>query len=220
METLRILSIDIGILNLGYVYAKILIEPQSFTFKRKAIQENTIYKPLTNNVTVMDCNRIDITHMRHNRVCREECKLFHQRCIPDYIDHFIQETPYFEECDILLLEQQPPQGIQTVQDLLFVKFRHKVRLLSPASMHLYFQLPKLSEDAYNLRKQKSERISQIYLSDFSTFTNNTRKHDISDALLMVLYFYKLKMDYLIECTAPERVPGIDFEQFRFIQEPM
>ncbi len=214
METLKVLSIDVGILNLGYVYAEIVIEPQQFTFKRKAKMDNQVYKSITKNITVLDCNRVDITIMRHNRICREKCKLYHERCIPDYLDHFVQEIPHFEECDILLIEQQPPQGIQTVQDLLFVKFRDKVKLLSPASMHLYFQLPKLSEDAYCLRKQKSERLAEEYLSNFYTFTNNTRKHDISDALLMILYFYKLKVDYLIEHTKPERAL-IDFEQFRF-----
>ena len=212
MEILKVMSVDIGILNLGYVYAQVMIEPQTFSYKKKAKRENEIYNSLTKNVKVMDCNKIKITHMHHDHVCRDNCQLRHERCMPDYIDHFVQETPHFEECDILLLEQQPPQGIQTVQDLLFVKFRHKVRLLSPASMHVYFQLPKLE---YDLRKQKSEKISHVYLSDFSTFTNNTRKHDISDALLMVLYFYKLKVDYLIEHTKPER-GLVDFEQFRFI----
>ena len=69
-------------------------------------------------------------------------------------------------------------------------------------------------NVYETRKTESEKIAVEYLSNFKSFTSNFRKHDISDALLMVLYYYKTKMDSHIENT--EYVNEIvDFDQFRF-----
>ena len=162
-------------------------------------------------ISIIDCNRIDITKIKHSSVSFCDCKLHHERCIPDYLDHFIQEySKYFAECDILLLERQPPIGITNVQDLLFTRFREKVLLISPNSVHKYFGL----SSEYLVRKIESEKIAGEYLTNFKSFTTNDRKHDISDALLMVLYYYKTKMDSHIEKT--EYVNDlVDFEQFRF-----
>jgi len=196
---LKVLSIDIGITNLGFVYSEINLKLPEFTNKIKAhyYMDNYIKSNFEKNIHVLDCNRIDITRMRHERVKPCDCKLYHENCIPDYIDHFIQETPYFENCDILLLEQQPPQGIQGVECLLFKLFRNKVIMVSPVSVHKYFDLP---VNAYDLRKEKSEKIAENYLCEFSKFILNERKHDISDALLMTIFFYKNKMKEIIDST--------------------
>jgi hypothetical protein len=93
------------------------------------------------------------------------------------------------ECDVLLLERQPPVGITNVQDLIFSIFRKKVQLISPNKIHKYFGMSK----DYVIRKQESEKISEYYLNDFKKFTNNSRKHDISDAMLMLIYFYSEKI---------------------------
>jgi hypothetical protein len=214
METLRVLSIDVGIINLGYTYSELKISIPNHSSKYKARKYNNDYKlnleNLKKNIVILDCNRVDITNMKHNRVCSSVCTLRHDRCIPDYIDHLVQEIPFFEECDVLLIEQQPPQGIQNVQDLLFKQFRHKVCLVSPNSIHKYFQLP----GDYLERKERSEKIAETFLSNFSKFTTNDRKHDISDALLMTIFYYKTKINSLIETS--EFVGEIhDFDKFRF-----
>jgi len=194
METLNILSIDIGITNLGYVYAEITI-PE---FKEKR---------LNYNVNIIDCNRIDITKVRHRRVKRCDCKLLHENCVPDYLDHFIQEYSfYFENANVIILERQPPVGITNVQDLLFTKFRQKVILISPNSVHKHFML---SND-YDKRKIQSETIATSFLKNFSNFTENFRKHDISDAMLMILFYYKQKNEEL----PYEKNIVLDFDQFR------
>jgi hypothetical protein len=130
METLKVLSIDVGITNLGYVYAKLNLDISKFTSKYKAHIENEKHQ-FNNNIDILDCNRIDITKVKHKKVPYCVCKLHHDRCIPDYLDHFIQETSYFKECDVLIIERQPPVGITNVQDLLFKLFREKVLLISP-----------------------------------------------------------------------------------------
>jgi len=198
MEKLKVLSIDIGIINLGYVYAEITL-PE---FKESKCNH---YTGFLENINIIDCNRVDITHTKHQLVKFCDCCLYHDNCVPDYLDHFIQELPHFKDMDILLLERQPPVGITNVQDLLFTKFRNKVLLISPNSVHFYFGM----SDEYESRKKQSEKIANDYLCYFSNFNKNIRKHDISDALLMILFYYKLRNDNL-----PYKKCIIDFEKFR------
>ena len=204
---MKILSIDVGIINLGYVFAEIhsvYIKYKNLSLKTHYNQENDF------DINVIECNKIDITNIRHSSVKQCECKLHHDRCIPDYLDHFIQEHVHlFESADIIIIERQPPVGITNVQDLLFKLFRNKVLLISPNSVHKYF---KLSKD-YDIRKIESEDIAKKYLLDFSNFNNNTRKHDISDAMLMIIYYYKLNK---IKNEKKSDLSNLlDFEQFRF-----
>jgi hypothetical protein len=211
MEPLKVLSIDIGITNLGFVYSEIHFPDLSQTCKYKNKLANKTYS-FNKFITVLDCNRIDITQVRHSSVKYCKCTLRHERCIPDYLDHFVQEySEYFTDCDVLLLERQPPVGITNVQDLLFTRFRDKVLLISPNTVHKYFGL----SGEYSVRKTESEKIAKDYLVDFTSFRSNIRKHDISDSLLMILYYYKTQMDLHIESTKYSR-DLVDFEQFRFV----
>jgi len=214
METLKVLSIDVGITNLGYVYSEVKITSPEAGSKYKAHLLNNDYTLNKENIKkcirVLDCNRVDITNVKHKHVQFCDCKLHHDRCIPDYLDHFVQETVYFEECDVLIVERQPPVGITNVQDLLFKQFRDKVLLISPGSVHKYFGL----NSVYTERKEKSEKISELYLSQFSKFTKNIRKHDISDALLMIIYYYKTKMKSIIE-NYTFKNDIVDFEKYKF-----
>jgi len=211
MDPLKVLSIDVGISNLGYIYGEIYFPEIEKTSKYKNLQYNKEYNKVQENIKIIDCGRIDITKVQHLVVKECDCKLHHENCIPDYLDHFIQEYSfYFNNCDILLIERQPPMGITNVQDLLFTKFRDKVLLISPNSVHKYF---KLNND-YQTRKKESEKIANGYLSGFKSFINNIRKHDISDALLMVIYYYKIKMDIFIEENDYTHNPVI-FEEFKF-----
>uniref|UniRef100_A0A6C0B060 Holliday junction resolvase RuvC n=1 Tax=viral metagenome TaxID=1070528 RepID=A0A6C0B060_9ZZZZ len=214
METLKVLAIDVGIINLGYTYSEVKLELPESGSKYKAHRLNNSYllnkETIKKCIRVLDCNRIDITNIRHKRVSYCDCKLHHDRCIPDYLDHFIQETPYFEECDVLIIERQPPVGITGVQDLLFKQFREKVLLINPGSIHKYFGLPSV----YSERKEESEKIAEAFLSNFSKFTTNNRKHDISDALLMTVFYYKQKMEKIIECNK-FNTEIHDFDKFRF-----
>jgi hypothetical protein len=210
LKMVKIMSIDIGILNLGFVYANVTFPEVEKTSKYKNKILNEKYTPFTKNIQVIGCNRIDITKIKHNTIKQCDCKLHHERCIPDYLDHFIQEySDYFEDCDLLLLERQPPVGITNVQDLLFTRFRDKVLLISPNSVHKYFELG----SDYNTRKIYSEKIAEEYLIDFKSFTTNFRKHDISDALLILIYYFKIKVDEMIEQT--NYIKYADLEQFRF-----
>ena len=210
-----ILSIDIGITNLVFVYSNLEFNVEFVDSKCKSLILNSNYQlnkdAIQQNLSILNCNRVDITKVKHNLVKRNCCTLFHDNCIPDYLDHFIQEHQLlFDQADIILLERQPPVGITNVQDLLFKLFRNKVKLISPNSVHKYFCLSK----DYDTRKEQSEKISLDYLSNFNNFKNNIRKHDISDALLMIIFHYKTELDKIINKTEFKSVITI-FEEFKF-----
>jgi hypothetical protein len=208
---MKVLSIDIGITNLGYCYSEITF-PKLVGSKYKNFKNNSEYSfnGTKDHIKVISCNRIDITKVKHSKVQFCNCTLRHDRCIPDYLDHFIQEySGMFEDSDVLLIERQPPVGITNVQDLLFTKFRDKVLLVSPNTVHKYFGLPAVYEE----RKVVSETIAQDFLVNFEKFTLNSRKHDISDAMLMIIYYFKKELDHIIENTIFE-LPAVNFEQFR------
>jgi len=201
---MKILSIDIGIINLGYVYAEI-----------------------SPTIQVIDCNKINITNVLHNKVPICKCCLNHERCIPDYLDHFIQEhQEMFDNADTILIERQPPVGITNVQDLLFVRFRKKVKLVSPNSVHKYFKMDK----DYDTRKEESEQISLSYLNDFLSFQQNERKHDISDAMIMIIFYVntlpiikEIKLPIVQKIKLPINVKNLNpfdlFDEFKFKINP-
>lgn len=213
MEIIKILSIDIGISNLGYVWGNMHFNSDEYTtdFNYYKKMSYLLHKDIfVNNIEILDCNRVNITHIKHNKVKFCDCNLRHESCIPDYLDHFIQEyNDMFEHADIILLERQPPQGIMNVQDLLFTRFREKVILISPNSIHKYFNMSK----DYDTRKQESENISTLFLNTFRTFNNNIRKHDISDSLLMVIWYYHNRFEQFSKKISNGK--GIDLEAFRY-----
>ena len=204
MNFLKVLSIDVGITNLGYVYSVFDLNNETNTLKLNFMKTNNDF------IEIISCDRVDITNIKHSKVSFCDCKLHHDYCIPDYIDHFIQENQeMFSEADYVIIERQPPTGITNVQDLLFSKFRNKVHLISPNKIHKYFNMSK----DYSIRKKESETISEYYLSKFKKFTNNHRKHDISDAMLMLIYFYSLKLQEINKNKQNKQI-CVDFDQFR------
>jgi hypothetical protein len=187
---MNILSIDVGIINLGYVYS--------------------VVDTLTGSITVIDCNKVDITIMRHCNIPFIECTLHHDNCFPDYLEHFFQEyKQMFINADIVLIERQPIVGITNVQDLILNKYRDKAILISPNTIHKHFYMSK----NYNTRKKQSEKITNELLSTNQNYNMLLRKHDISDAMLLIIYYTQLNF------KKKRKIDSIiDLEQFRFNAE--
>ena len=204
-----ILSIDIGIINLGYVFCSIGSIDSINSINSLPTKNNKYFLDEYFPINVISCNKINITNIKHSVIKFCDCKLHHDYCIPDYLDHFIQENnEMFEQAAIVLLERQPPMGVTNVQDLLFTKFRDKVVLINPGSVHKYFSMSK----DYLTRKLQSEKIATRYLCSFREFNKSSRKHDMSDAMLMIMYYYSQKKNTILIKKPVTQI--IDFEQFR------
>jgi len=168
-----VLSIDIGIRNLALVFCSI---NKDYTFKE-----------------IVWFDLIDITTFQH-RDPWEECKLHHTKTMCDYLEHIFQmHSAIFDAADHILIERQPPQGLVSVEQLIFSKYRYKSELISPNAMHSWIGWRRLNLD-YDQRKDRSISYARQYLIGVERdylleyFERYERKHDISDAICLFSFW--------------------------------
>ncbi len=174
-----VLSIDIGIENFGI----------SVTF-------------LNEDYTIQEIGMIDVINIQkfsHNNVCKKTCKLQHTKTFCDWINHVFQENDMvFEKADYILIERQPPSGLVGIEQLIFSKWRDKSILISPNSMHKFFNIGMFD---YEQRKIKTEDIARQSIIKHSKlldeFLSYERKHDIADSICLLLYWvYNKQQEYI------------------------
>ena len=153
-------SIDIGIFNLGLVVCEV----------------NTDW-----SIRVIHAERINIKELCTE--CRDvRCRFKHALVFTDYIDHFVfKYDNYLKHSKAVLIERQPPQGFVAVQELIMSHFRDTTILVSPNSVHKFFEIGHLDYDG---RKVASINIAKnIHAFD----GHRGRIHDIADAICMLIY---------------------------------
>jgi len=169
-----VVSIDVGYHNLGLVKSEV----NDITFEIKVLE---IYK-------------IDLRSLPHRKVNRWDCKLEHTNEVADLMAHFIQEfDDILNEADKILIERQPPTGLTQIETLLLYLYRKNTELISPNSMHAHFNINCLE---YETRKVRTIEISESFLESFLEYQELSRKHDIADAVCMIIFrFAKDKEKY-------------------------
>ena len=141
-----IMSIDIGVHNLGWCWCE--------------IDEET-WDPAS--IVVKNVGRRDISVHSHISVCARECKLHHDNNMVDYVLHFKQDFGWmFDQSDLVLIERQPPIGFINIQDLFTLFWRDKVQLINPVSVHTHFGMRPYD---YEQRKVRSMEIASEYIGD-------------------------------------------------------
>jgi len=104
--------------------------------------------------------------------------------IADLVPLFVEDHQFiFNAAEKILIERQPPGGFTNTQTLLHYMFRDRVVLVSPVSLHTHFGMRELD---YDQRKERTESIASKYIE--WDIPEGERRHDISDALCMILYF--------------------------------
>lgn len=172
-----IVSIDIGVHHFAYV----LTQVNSNTFE--------ITK-------VLKIDLINITKLR----CRN-CVYGNQKTHSHYVHHFIENHKVMlKRADLILIERQPPCGFNSVEQLLQSRFVEKVELISPNAMHKYFDINTITRDE---RKEQTDRIATPYLSHIPRYIALERKHDVSDAFCMTLFYCNKKADIIRKATFHE-----------------
>jgi len=161
---MKIISIDIGIINLGLVKC-------------------TIW----DDWTIKSIDSIQLIDIR--KECLEcktgECPHRHDRCFTDYMNHFFDNHPELNNADHILIERQPPQGLVSIQELILNKYRETVVLICPRSVHKHFSITHLN---YDERKIASVVTAQEVLSKFDRKLSGRRNHDIADAICQLCWF--------------------------------
>ena len=175
-----ILCIDVGVVNLGL--SALIGNPKTLKFDR-----------------VVGIDLLDITKIPHPHDIPEcQCTLNHSKTFTDWMEHIFQYYhDVFESVDKIVIERQPPMGFVVVEQLIYSKYRSKCELISPASMHKFFEI----RGDYEQRKEQSIAIGTRYLEQnsqiYQEFVNFSRKHDITDSILIgIFWFYKQNKTYL------------------------
>lgn len=146
-------------------------------------------------VTVSGVRRLDLTLLCHERVTRAQCTLQHGNNATDRIEHFLQEHGgILDDADVILIEQQPPGGLVHVEQLLFSRYRNKAQLCSPVSLHKWLGIGGLD---YEARKERTVARAAPYLNRFSHYWRELRKHDMADAMCMILFWVDSNSDRFI-----------------------
>ena len=216
----KVISIDIGLHNLGF---SLSLVDKFFKLIRIEWVDN-----------------IDLTNYEHNfDLCDHECGIDHnskQMC--DYLEHFfLNYSTLFELADFILLEKQPPQGLVVIEQLIMYKFRNKTQLISPRSMHSFFNISSghlniPQEEQYEYRKKQTQLIAECnckwYIRAKKNYENIVRKHDITDSICLMLYWlyqknkeYTRQQNYLrIKNTPLPSLNGISaldwLESYRYV----
>ena len=100
----------------------------------------------------------------------------------DLVPLFVEDHQgIFDSADKILIERQPPGGFTNIEILLHYMFKSKVFLVHPTSMHTHFGIRHLD---YEERKERTTSIAERHLNLEIPYE---RKHDIADALCMILY---------------------------------
>jgi hypothetical protein len=167
-----LVSLDVGLKHLAYI-CMVLVQHQ-FIWTIQTVKEIVLL-----DITQFDCDR-------------GTCILHHDKCVTDYLRHVFQSKAEFIDADTILVEQQPPQGLIVVQEIIRNEFRHKVELVSPRSVHAYFGISKRFKGvhAYERRKEWSTKFAVLTLKRGWGITLDAyeRKHDIADAWCQAWFY--------------------------------
>lgn len=117
------------------------------------------------------------------KVSLEDYKYLRTNDMVDLVPLFVEDhQDIFDSADKILIERQPPGGFTNIEILLHYMFKDKVVLVSPVSMHTHFGMRHLN---YEERKERTIEIATKHLKEEIPYE---RKHDIADALCMILYY--------------------------------
>ena len=190
-----VMSLDIGIKHLG-ISVTLLNEDYSI-------------------MQIVWIDLVDIQVFSHvDGVSREECDLGHTKTFCDWMNHVFQNNiVIFEMADIILIERQPPIGLVGIEQLIFSRWRNKAVLISPNSMHKFFQIGHFD---YEQRKCKTEQITHKYLNEYSNLSDKycsyERRHDIADSLCMTLFWISKKQEEYYSIKEKERLKTIVYNR--------
>jgi hypothetical protein len=169
----KILSIDVGITNLGLSV--------------------TQWDETWEKFNVIQIDLIDLSEITHTKVSKKDCKLHHTRHLVDKMDHFFQEyAEIFDTADRIIVELQPILGLKAVESLIYTKYRDKTKLIHPTKMHVHFRI---QHQPYETRKELTVKLSESYILDkelVTKFSKYERQHDIADSLCIMKYWAHTK----------------------------
>ena len=133
--------------------------------------------------------KVDVEFIK--KVSLEDYKYIYSNEIVDLVPLFVDGHKFiFDAAERILIERQPPGGLTNIEALLHYMFRDKVVMVSPVSMHSHFGMRHLNYE------QRKERTVEIATKELGEEIPYERKHDIADAMCMLLYYnFKISVHF-------------------------
>ena len=197
-KMIHILSIDIGITNMGI----------------SMIHANRDYS----NPSIERIDHVDITTLD------KSLTPYQTNYVADQVGRFIKTyEDWFEAATHVLIEGQPLDGLLAMEQVLFFANRSKAILLRPTMMHAYYELTRKwnaiermnaqystlpdgwelltpADIAYRMRKEETVRIAWDYMDRYAScdlrerFESLERKHDVADSICFAFMYVERKGD--------------------------
>ncbi len=197
-----ILSIDIGVINMAYVYCELT---------KSDVDDIGNWKYIPDVIKTGLVNIIDCENHINTAIPLCECKLYHSNNWCDRVSHFIQEIGDIYP-NIVLIERQPPSGFVQVEQLLVNHYRDKMVLISPNALHKHFGIGG-KYSSYEWRKKCTVNISNEFLCNDNNFKTAHRQHDIADAMCMIIYYTQTQLDPKQNIRKTLKI--LDLDRFKF-----
>jgi hypothetical protein len=112
--------------------------------------------------------------------------------------HIIQRYHWFDDCDTLLVERQPPSGLIACQEFFLHQYRSKTILVHPIKVHRFYGIHQLSGTAEERRDKRKTRMVRQTLHLLSThfpaesLDDWERKHDVADSWGQLIYWLTME----------------------------
>ena len=178
----KVLSIDIGVINMGLSLSVI---NKDYTFKEVLLVDN-----------------IDITSYKHSKCKYSECNLHHTKTFCDWVEHMIYENrEHFDYCDIILLEKQPPKGFVVIEQLIYSKY-----IISTKTMN--YTISDDDNDNYNYSnlinslEEENENINQtnnkIYFNFYNRALSESQNYLLKKNKQIKIFDYLLPIGHIFD----------------------
>lgn len=136
-------------------------------------------------LVLAECNGTDIHIQFVKKISLGDYKYIKSNDTVDLVPLMIDDyKDIFESADEIVIERQPLTGLTGIEVLIHYINKEKSMLISPNAMHTFFGFDSLN---YEQRKERTEKIASHYLQDNEYYLNLDRKHDIADAVCLIIY---------------------------------
>jgi hypothetical protein len=171
--------IDVGIRNLGLAV---------FSVDRHWVSPSLDY-----------IDRVDLTRLDRSATPYSGNEL------SDRVDRFARlYENHLSPCERVFIERQPLGGVKAVEQLLYSRYRSKAVLLSPISVHNFFQYGSRQGFDYDARKRATVNAADRIVLQYGSGqvkrrwaemdATGEKKDDVGDPVVMALYVLKKKRE--------------------------
>lgn len=191
-QQIRVLAVDPGITSSAFVVANVNM---NLTERVSSLCMSTLkLQDVLCSEDFEVAEVIDITNIDHSVVDERLCTLDHSKTLSCRMKHLFQETTFFETCDLIVIEKQPPNSAgQVMAEIIDFHFNNECSMnhkfivyVAPQTLHSFLNIGCLN---YNQRKTHNaslalqwipKNLSSRITSCIDRYCSNNKKDQLRD----------------------------------------